>query len=152
MSGIRERRNKEVGVENLNTMKLSETFTNLTLSTYLTSLNHFFSLLKRRKTLKSQPKQINSMLSNSPRKGFVSVLMLLGLSAHTPGELNTAHVLNFYYVDLPFDLFNNIPYLATFDFSFGFSPLPSSWAFHKVYPSIFSPLYSLYNFQDPKIS
>lgn len=146
MSGIRERRNKEVGVENLNTMKLSNFI-------HISNIpKPFFFSLKRRKTLKSQPKQINSMLSNSPHKGFVSVLMLPGLSAHTPGELNTAHVLNFYYVDLPFDLFNNIPYLATFDFSFGFSPLPSSWAFHKVYPSIFSPLYSLYNFQDPKIS
>lgn len=49
MSGVREKRNKEGRVENLNTIKLSETFTKLTLYTCITFLNHFTSLLSKKK-------------------------------------------------------------------------------------------------------
>lgn len=121
MSGVRERRKEEVGVQNLDTMKLSETFTNLNLYTYLTS--------SEKKN--SQEPVLTPCFSNPPNKDFVSILMLLHLSANTPGELNTDHVLNFYYVDLPFDLFNSVTYLTTYDFPFCSSPLPNSCAFHK---------------------
>lgn len=57
MSRIREKRNKEGGVEKLNSMKLGDIYY-LTLYTYITSLNHFIFILsvKKRNILKSQPK------------------------------------------------------------------------------------------------
>lgn len=103
MSGVREKRNKEGRVENLNTIKLSETFTKLTLYTCITSLNHFTFLLSKKKYSQEPIKAVLIACSSKVTTEFLfikhkvflySTLILLGLSANTQGEPHTACVLN----------------------------------------------------------
>lgn len=55
MNGVKEKRNSKRRLENFNTMKLSETFTNLISYTYITSLNHFIFLSSKKKKHSQEP-------------------------------------------------------------------------------------------------
>lgn len=99
MNGISYKRTRKIGVENLNTMKLSEAFTNLTSHTYIIiSLNYFlFPPSEKKKNFQEPTKAVlivyflKSYHRNPIRQiqGLSFILTLLDLSANTQGNLET---------------------------------------------------------------
>lgn len=63
MNGISYKRTRKMGVENLNTMKLSEVFTHLTSHTHIIiSLNYFILLPSEKKFSRANQSSINCVL------------------------------------------------------------------------------------------
>lgn len=149
MNGISYKTRKG-GVENLNTTKLSEVFTNLTSHIHIISLNYFSFLPSEKKKHFQEPTKavlIAYFLKSYHRnpicqiQGLSLILTLLDLSTNTQGKLDTVHVFNFY-VENPFIWLTSLTMYVSSSFYFGSSS--SSWFrdISQVYSSICSPLYS----------